>query len=224
MVELVIVVRKLEVLETAAGRTQAKRREVSDRQMMRAATKLIGTRGVAGTTLAEVGITAGYSRGLPVDRFGNKTELLHAVLESMDNWLQLRLDKATEQLSGVAGLKARINAHIESARMSPLAAAALYSIYVESLFAAPELRPRVTQMTERWRNGILANLREAQSAGEIYADVDCQEYASLILGTLRGLMIEHLIEEGPATLRAVDDALAVLVGSVVREPVKCSEG
>jgi AcrR family transcriptional regulator len=218
MVELVIVIRKLKDSEAAAGRTQAKRREVSDQRMLRAATKLIGTRGVAGTTLAEVGITAGYSRGLPVDRFGNKTELLQAVLESMDNWLQLRLDKATKQLSGAAGLKARKGAHIESARMSPLAAAALYSIYVESLFAAPELRPRVSQMTERWRNGILANLREAQTAGEIYADVDCQEYASLILGTLRGLMIEHLIEEGPATLRAVDSAIAALVWSIVREP------
>ena len=213
-----MIVIKLEASEPAGGRTQAKRREVSDRQMMRAATKLIGTRGVTGTTLAEVGITAGYSRGLPADRFGSKTELLHAVLESMDNWLQLRLDKATEQYRGIAGLKARVNAHIESARKSPLAAAALYSIYVESLFAAPELRSRVTRMTERWRNGILANLREAQSAGQIYPDVDCQEYASLILGTLRGLMIEHLIGEGPTTLRAVDDALAALVGSIVQEP------
>jgi AcrR family transcriptional regulator len=213
----VIVAKKLEVSEPAGGRAQAKRREVSDRQMMRAATKLIGTRGVAGTTLAEVGITAGYSRGLPADRFGNKAEFLQAVLDFMDNWLQLRLDKATKQHSGVAGLKARISAHIESARMSPMAAAALYSLYVESLFAAPELRPRVTQMTERWRNGILANLREAQCAGEIYSDVDCQQYASLILGTLRGLMIEHLIEDGPTTLRAVDDALAELLGGVVRE-------
>jgi AcrR family transcriptional regulator len=212
-----VVTKKLEVAKSAGGRAQAKRREVSDRQMMRAATKLIGTRGVAGMTLADVGITAGYSRGLPVDRFGNKTKLLQAALDSMDNWFQLRLDKATNQHKGVAALRARISAHIESARMSPLAAAALYSIYVESFFSAPKLRPRVSQMTERWRNGILANLREAQNSGEIYPDLDCQEYASLILGTLRGLMIEHLIEEGPTTLHAVDDALAVLVTSIVRE-------
>jgi AcrR family transcriptional regulator len=200
---------------TAKRRSQASRREESDKQMLRAATKLIGTRGAAGTTLADVGLEAGYSRGLPIERYGSKFGLLEAVLKTMDHWFQGQLDTAIAGKEGVAALKARMASHVEGARRNPVAMAALYSIYVESLFAMPDLRPLVTDLTDRWREGFALNLRQGQQLGEIPATINCNQYAAIILGAMRGLMIEHLIGEKTANLRAVDAALSRLVEDII---------
>jgi len=50
-------------------RTQAQRAEVSEQRMFEAAVAIINERGAAATSLSDVGIQAGYSRGLASHRF-----------------------------------------------------------------------------------------------------------------------------------------------------------
>lgn len=196
-------------------RTQAERREESDRRLMKAATELIAKRGASGTALADVGLAAGYSRGLATDRYASKQGLLEALLDSMDTWFQSQLDRALVGKRGLAALQARIDTHVDGARRSPLAMSAIYSIYIESFFAMPELKPRLAALTERWRKGFITHLREGQAEGEIRADIDCDQYATILLGAIRGLMIEYLIGERSTDLRAVDAALAELVKEMI---------
>ena len=150
---------------TTGRRSQAARRGESDRRMLRAAERLIARHGVAGTSLADVGIAAGYSRGLPVERFGSKVGLIKAVLEAMDGWFQAHLSRTLKGAKGLEALQLRIEAHLGSADRSAAATAALYSIYLESLFVMPELQAGVAKFTEQWRDGITADLREAQKLG-----------------------------------------------------------
>ncbi len=55
--------------------THVERREEAERKLLAAAAKIIAVKGLERFTLAEVGETAGYSRGLPRHYFGDKDEL-----------------------------------------------------------------------------------------------------------------------------------------------------
>lgn len=175
-------------------RTQATRRKESDRRMLRAAARLFAERGVSGTSLADVGVAAGYSRGLPVERFGNKLGLIAALLDAMDAWFQTHIAQVLDGARGMRAVKMRMEAHLASVERDATSTAALYSIYIESLFAMPELQPQVAIVTGRWCEGLAGNLREARRAGEIGRRVDCLGEARFLLAAMRGLVIQYLLD------------------------------
>ena len=196
-----------ETMATAPRRSQASRRSESDRRMLRAAARLIARRGVAGTSLADVGVAAGYSRGLPVERFGSKLGLIKMLLEATDSWFQAHLARTLEGASGLQALRLRIEAHLGSIERSRSATAALYSIYMESLCVMPELKPAVADFTNRWRLGLATHLREAQVAVHLDKDIDCAAEAGFMLAAMRGLMIQHLMDQESSDLMASRDIL-----------------
>ncbi len=63
--------------------TQAERTEISDMKMLDATVDLIVSRGPSATSLKEVGLKAGYSRGLASQRFGSKDNLMAFVLRNI---------------------------------------------------------------------------------------------------------------------------------------------
>jgi AcrR family transcriptional regulator len=189
---------------STGGRTQAERRQESDRRMIKAAMRLIAEKGAAGTSLAEIGIAAGYSRGLPAERFGTKLGLMEAILDSMDAWFAQHAPTAVGSSRGLAAVLARADAHIEGALRSPVATAVLYTLLLDSMQLFPELRPRTLALSESFRQGFLCHLIEARDAGEIPATVDCEAAAALIVSLLRGVFMQWLADResvGLAPLR-----------------------
>ena len=184
---------------------QVERRRASDARMLRAAMRIIAQKGAAGATLAEIGIEAGFSRGLPAERFGAKLTLLHALLDFMDGWFQQRVAAAVNGKSGLEALRARLDAHIDSACASPVATAALYSLFVESLCAIPELQPRTRALSAGFHEGFRSHLEQAKRRGELRAGVDARQMAAILVGALRGLIIQSLLE-GDARRLAVHRA------------------
>ena len=106
------------IQNTTQGRKQTERRADSDARMIRAALYLIAAHGAAGCSLAKVGIDAGYSRGLPVARFGTKLGLLEAVMDTSEAWFQRRLQRRIGDRTGLEALFIRISVHFEGARES----------------------------------------------------------------------------------------------------------
>jgi AcrR family transcriptional regulator len=168
------------ILNPARRRSQAARREESDRRMLRAASHLISRQGLRATTLAEIGLMAGYSSGLPVSRYGSKAGLVEALLEAMDQWCQATFAAATAGRRGLDSLKARA---------IPDGAQALQMILVETPHTFPALQPRLDALTRHWRDGVRDDLSEAQRLGEVDADLDCDAYAELVVGAMQGMMI-----------------------------------
>jgi AcrR family transcriptional regulator len=168
--------------------------------MLHAAERLIARHGITGTSLADVGIAAGYSRGLPIQRFGSKLGLMKALLEAMNAWFQAHLVRRLGNASGLDALRIRIDAHLGSADRSAEATTALYAIYVESLCVMPELQGEVAHFNAQWRDGLAANLRQARERGEIDAAVDCEAEASFLLAAMRGLMIQYLMDRSKRDL------------------------
>ena len=61
-------------------RTQAQRRDVSERLLVEATLAVVAERGVSAATFDAIGQAAGYSRGLATQRFGSKQGLIDAVI------------------------------------------------------------------------------------------------------------------------------------------------
>ncbi len=86
----------------AARRTQAERRDQSDRLLVAAAIDIIDEDGVGAATFETIGQRAGYSRGLASARFGSKQGLIEAVVQ----YLRERADEtfAISRLDDLPGL------------------------------------------------------------------------------------------------------------------------
>ncbi|GJL88949.1 MAG: TetR family transcriptional regulator [Minwuia thermotolerans] len=193
-------------------RTQAERRAESDSRMLRAATQLIAKHGSAGVSLAKIGVAAGYSRGLPTERYGSKSRLLEAVIDASDAWFQRRLAARLDGLAGLASLRERIRAHLETVRESRVPTVALFLLIIDSAATLPELRARVQRLNERWRLGILRDLESARASGTLPDDLDIERHALLILSAMHGVAVQALIGLG-------DDEIMISAESIIRELV-----
>jgi AcrR family transcriptional regulator len=195
----------------AARRTQVDRRAESDRRILAAARRLIAEKGSNGTSLADIGLAAGYSRGLPSERFGTKQRLIDALLDEVERAFARELPDDLTERRGLAGVAARIEAHLQGAARSPEAVRLLYVLYMESLTAAPQLHPRIAGLARNFSAGFEHHLREAQHAGKIARDVKVEEQAAVILGALRGLIMQWLIEPDTIDLDASGKTLVAML-------------
>jgi AcrR family transcriptional regulator len=200
---------------------QHERRRASDARMLRAAMKIIAQKGAAGASLAEIGVAAGFSRGLPAERFGTKLALLNAVMDFMEGWFAERLREAVGNRTGLEAVRARIDANIDSACASPVATAALYSLFVESLCAIPELQPRIRALSASFHRGFCGHLRQARRGGELRAGVDCAKMANILVGMLRGMIIESLLEGDAARLAANRAQIHAFIDAGLRKHGEC---
>jgi AcrR family transcriptional regulator len=171
-----------------------RRREISDRKMLRAATSLIGRKGTAGANLAQIGIDAGYSRGLPVQRFGTKLNLLEAVLDAIQDRFMRHVDKRVGTKRGCAALVERIKLQLEAVRDMPESAVALYQLIVDSTGSIPELKPRIAELHRVYRENLRGYMLQARDMGELRADVDIDQSVRAISGTISGMSIQAIVD------------------------------
>jgi AcrR family transcriptional regulator len=192
-------------------RTQASRRAESETRMLRAASQLIGRKGLQATTLAEIGLLAGYSSGLPVSRYGSKLGLAEALLEDMDRWCQTTFKAATAGRRGLNSLKARVKAYLGGALSIPDGALALQMMRVEIPRTFPSLQSRLDALSQHWRQGIRDDLIDAQNLGEVRSNLDCGVYAELILAAMQGMMTGLVDSDLAGLQKRLPDLLCEMV-------------
>jgi len=129
--------------------TQAERTEISDMKMLDATVDLIVTRGPSATSLKEVGLKAGYSRGLASQRFGSKDKLMAFVLRNIgDVWLQ-QLKSATMQKTGIEAIHRALDEHYRFCLEAPKRVRAFYTLWFESVNAGTELEAIIGKIHKR---------------------------------------------------------------------------
>ena len=129
--------------------TQAERTEISDMKMLDATIDLIVTRGPSATSLKEVGLKAGYSRGLASQRFGSKDKLMAFVLRNIgDVWLQ-QLKSATAQKTGIEAIHRALDEHYRFCLEAPKRVRAFYTLWFESVNAGTELEAIIGKIHKR---------------------------------------------------------------------------
>ena len=154
-------------------------------------------------SLADVGLAAGYSRGLPGERFGSKLGFLEAVVSFLQKWLDERISTALANKSGLEAVLARIECHVEAAEENPQFHRALYHLVIESTWTEPDLHASISKLERSHRQGFIKLLKEGQERGEIKATLDLSQQAIIIVGTMRGVIIQALVGATPGMLSKI---------------------
>lgn len=205
---------------TLRRRTQAERRAVAMQRMIDAAILVLGQKGYQGTTLAEIGQVAGYSRGLAHHYFGSKLELIRAVEVEMH--ARFRRGILRPPPAGQHGLDAVLTfiddylSHM--AGLGPQQSRTVFVLLFESLAVAPELKPVVAEMSGMMLAQISARIRQGIADGTIRPDLDPDTQALLIAAMLRGAIHEWILDPARVDLDVVAAEIQAMLRSRLAAP------
>lgn len=179
--------------------TQEERTDLSDRRMMECAVRLIVERGISGTKLTDVGLRAGYSRGLAAMRFGTKAGLLSRVARHVTSAWVTRVRQAVGQKTGLVAVWAAIDAQERAIVEAPEEMRALYAIFFHSSDPSAEYRLDVARAVTAQRRDLASWFREARDAGEIPSDTanEPTRVAGQVLSSMIGTIYQWIMD--PAT-------------------------
>jgi AcrR family transcriptional regulator len=175
---------------TTARRTQQQRRDQAETALLNAAAELAVEHGVRSLTLARVGERAGYSRGIVTHHFGSKQALLE------------RLARATQTgfVPGPAGLPPGLDRllRLVDGYVSALAELGVLNRAFLLLWAeaatASELAPIFRERDDAFRAGLRDDVRAGIADGTIRPDASPGEVAVEIVGQLRGIGLQRLLD------------------------------
>ncbi len=192
-------------------RTQAERTEIAEANLLDAALHLIGEHGATGMTLGQVGIRAGYSRGLPTHHFGSKARLLRALADEARERGHRDANAETEE--GLAFILSFANRYIHLPR--PMEMRAMHVMQAEAIMADSELSEPMLTFNRRTVEELGAQIARGIELDEIPAATDPARSAMLILGMLRGVTLLMQIDpeglgQASATLDVTRDIKALL--------------
>jgi AcrR family transcriptional regulator len=180
--------------EGTPRRTQAERRDESERALVQAAIGIVAEQGVGAATFEAIGRRAGYSRGLATQRFGSKRALIEAVIDWLHEQQEVAL--AAAGIDGRPGFEAVI-IYVDL-YLRGLAGGehgqAYFMLLSSAVADATDLRSAFA--AEHWRveARLEGLLRRGQAEGDIRADLDPRAAALMIGSLLLGLSMQRLVD------------------------------
>ena len=163
---------------------------------MQAAAELVGEIGPARVTLAGVGERAGYSRGLATHHFGSKGALMQRLVDAVTHQFQVAIFEESQSHSALdEGLGLiRTYFHVLS-DLQPVNRARLV-LWADAVATdSPDVRPAMVAADREFREAIAKTLERGLSAGEFDAALDPYGLATVIVGMLRGVALQSLLDD-----------------------------
>jgi AcrR family transcriptional regulator len=177
----------------AATLTQMERSALSDARMADAAVTLICERGAAATTLKDVGVLAGYSRGLAGYRFGSKAGLWSFLVDTIAEDWRAELSLAVAGTSGLDTIHAAVDAHSRFLLESSDRIRAFYILWFDSVGPDAALKAVIAGIHERRRVDVEQWIRSGIDGGTIRADVDVRAVAEQFCAAIIGIVYQWLV-------------------------------
>ena len=174
---------------------------MSHERMLDAAVALIARQGSSRTTLSEIGERSGYTHGLVSHRFGSKSALVRALIERLQHDFGKSIEPALKGNDGLKALKLLCESYVRAAAEKEWLA--MYALIGEALGPVPEIRSDLARADENFRRSIKRHIEEGIRTGEIRAGIDSHSQSALIVATLRGLVIQRLLNPDAFKLEAV---------------------
>ena len=180
--------------ELKTSRTQVQRREEAVRKILDAAIELIAQRGVKDLTMAEVGIHAGYSRGLPHQHFGSKENLIDAVLHAIVEKFNQRRKMQPQAADGVESIKALFATYLERDPAAWQASKAFIILVSDASLAGSTHRDFINKLNKKNVEFLVKHLRIARAGKERSSAISDQALAVILMSTMRGLALQALTD------------------------------
>jgi AcrR family transcriptional regulator len=181
------------MMATLTGLTQEERTALSDTRMADAAVSLICERGADATTLKDVGLLAGYSRGLASNRFGSKAGLWSFLVRTIgEEWLD-ELERAAEGTSGLETIYAAVDAHCRLLLESADRIRAFYVLWFDSVGPGAPLRDVIAHVHQRRQRDVEEWVAAGIELGTIRQDADAARVAEQFSAAIVGIVYQWLV-------------------------------
>ena len=194
----------------ARRRTQAERREEAERRLLDAAIEIVARTGTVRLTLAEVGEAAGYSRGLPAHRFGNKAGLVRALAAHINERFLEQIRAAPAREPGLDTLRGYVSLYFSRGERHWTNTRALLVMMTEGFMGDAQMKADLTEYNRAALAFLERHMRIGIERGEVRPDADAANTAMMILGVMRGVMLQRLIDEDIALLKFRDRMLGFI--------------
>ena len=176
--------------------SQEDRRAEAERRLLAAAAETIGEVGPSRMTLAMVGERAGYSRGLASHYFGSKSALMQRVVDEVTESFIEALEPAVRSDDPLEAVRVLIDTYFDIiSDLSPLQRARLVLNAEAVATDSPDVRPAMVASGRFFRREIEKAIERATAAGSIEASVDPAALATVIVGMLRGVAFQAMIDD-----------------------------
>ncbi len=182
--------------------SQAERRSNSETALLDAAEELFAERGVVGTTLAEIGIRAGYSRGHATFCFGTKNRLIERVAErARGRFLREAQAQIRDGVDGRGKLLDIADFYMRCAKSAPTYIRTFFTMWGAAM--PKNADPAIAEYDGESRNIMASLIRDGQRDGSISPKISPKAAAVVLLGLLRGVTGQLLISSDAIGERAL---------------------
>ncbi len=187
-------------------RTQRERSFQAEQALLDAASTLFARRGVDQTSLADVGELAGYSRGLANHHFGSKATLVEELAKRIQGQFVDGLTAHGEVEDAVEALVELVGTYLATIERHREVARAFFVMWGAAIPADAALRPVFAADDAEFRRAVEATLRAGQADGTVDGAVDPSAGAAALVGMLRGVVAQHLVDPDAVDLSAATQA------------------
>jgi AcrR family transcriptional regulator len=175
-------------------RSQAERRDQSERLLLAAAAELIDERGVGAATFENIGQRAGYSRGLATQKFGSKQGLIEALIAQLQGRLEDQLSaRDIDALPALDAVLAFVDVFLRNLAEDG-EARAYFILMAGAISGLSDQRAPFAEVHVGVERKLEALVLRGQQEGSIRREVDADAAALMIGSLLLGLSMQLLID------------------------------
>lgn len=188
-------------------RTQAERRAESDERLLRAAAELIVERGIEGTSLAEIGRRAGYSHGLVHARFGSKDAMIERLNSDAVTMFTTATVGTVGETRGAQALRIVAETYLRLVLGPDPVARVHLLIWSETIANGAAKRAYRAGWDRVFRDALAAMIASGIDDGSVRAGIDPDTAAVIIVGMLRGVALQLILDPDAGSAEAVTEVV-----------------
>jgi AcrR family transcriptional regulator len=176
---------------------------------LEATAQLIVERGFGQLSLTAIGQRAGYSHALVNHLFGTKAALIERLNDTVDELYRSHMPPPVGRREGVEAVVAFVETYLALVTSSDPMARVHVVLWAQAVAGAPDLRDSRVEWDRYFRKGVAEII--ARATGRSRIDNYCKTNAFVIVGLLRGIALQQLLDPAavplPAAVERVADAV-----------------
>ncbi|MBW0019907.1 MAG: TetR/AcrR family transcriptional regulator [Mycobacterium sp.] len=176
-------------------RTQEERRADAEHRLLDAAAELITEIGPARITLANIGERAGYSRGLATHHFGSKGAMMQRLVDAVTAQFRAAVFANSQSDSVLDEALGLIDTYFAAlAHPAPINRARLM-LWADAVVAgSPEVAPTMLAADREFRDELTKLIQRGIASRQFADSVNPDGLATAVVGMLRGIALQHLLD------------------------------
>jgi AcrR family transcriptional regulator len=195
--------------QVSGRRTQQERRAESEQKLLEATAQLIVERGFGQLSLTAIGKRAGCSHALVNHLFGTKAALIDRLNDTVDELYRTEIPQSLVGKEGVEAVVAFVETYLALVTSSDPLARVHVVLWAQAVAGAPDLGDSRVEWDRHFRKGVAEVI--ARATGRRSSDIYCKTTAFVIVGMLRGVAMQQLLDPAavslPAAINRVADAV-----------------